>query len=154
MKRALFTCLAFLCMVSKGYAQDDFTSGYDDFVKEATQEYKDFRDKANSEYADFMEKAWKEYGMKTPLEHPVKKWDDPLTYDKKKAQQELLQKNKKLLDAIYAFVREYNEQNQQFDIILRKTYTDPPTLYMNPAMDITDEIIKGLNEEYASLKEK
>lgn len=62
--------------------------------------------------------------------------------------------NKKLLDAIYAFVREYNEQNQQFDIILRKTYTDPPTLYMNPAMDITDEIIKGLNEEYASLKEK
>ena len=99
MKRALFTCLAFLCMVSKGYAQDDFTDDYNDFVKDANKEYKDFRDKANSEYADFMEKAWKEYGMKTPLEHPVKKWDDPLTYDKKKAQQELLQKNKKLLEA-------------------------------------------------------
>ena len=28
MKRALFTCLAFLCMVSKGYAQDDFTDDY------------------------------------------------------------------------------------------------------------------------------
>lgn len=118
MKRALFTCLAFLCMVSKGYAQDDFTDDYNDFVKDANKEYKDFREKANSEYADFMEKAWKEYGMKTPLEHPVKKWDDPLTYDKKKEQQELLQKNKKLLEAqkaIDAQKKQQDAKQQQLD---------------------------------------
>jgi outer membrane protein len=62
--------------------------------------------------------------------------------------------NTKLLNAIFAFVREYNMQNQQFDIIMRKTFNDSPTMYMNPAMDITDEIIEGLNEEYKSVKGK
>ncbi len=62
--------------------------------------------------------------------------------------------NTKLLNAIFAFVREYNAANQQFDIILRSTFNDSPTLYVNPAMDITDEIVAGLNEEYANLKKK
>lgn len=63
-----------------------------------------------------------------------------------------LNENTKLLNAIFAFVREYNAANQQFDIILRKTFVDSPTMYLNPGMDITDEIINGLNEEYKSLK--
>ncbi|MBP5527278.1 MAG: OmpH family outer membrane protein [Bacteroidales bacterium] len=54
----------------------------------------------------------------------------------------------KIMNAIYAFVREYNAANQQFDII----YTKQATLYINPAMDITDEIVNGLNEEYKNLK--
>ena len=54
----------------------------------------------------------------------------------------------KIMNAIYAFVREYNAANQQFDII----YTKQATLYINPAMDITDEIVSGLNEEYKNLK--
>lgn len=63
-----------------------------------------------------------------------------------------LSENTKLLNAIFAFVREYNAANQQFDIIMRKTFNDSPTLYLNPAMDITEEIVNGLNEEYANLK--
>jgi len=63
-----------------------------------------------------------------------------------------LDENTKLLNAIFAFVREYNAANQQFDIILRKTFVDSPTMYLNPGMDITDEIINGLNEEYKSVK--
>ena len=62
--------------------------------------------------------------------------------------------NTKLLNAIFAYVREYNAANQQFDIILRKTFNDSPTLYLNPAMDITDEIVNGLNEEYKQVKGK
>ena len=54
----------------------------------------------------------------------------------------------KVMNAIYAFVREYNAANQQFDIILTKQ----ATLYINNGMDITDEIIEGLNEEYKHLK--
>ena len=65
-----------------------------------------------------------------------------------------LQENTKMLNAIFAFVREYNAANQQFDIVMRKTFDASPTLYMNPAMDITQEIIDGLNEEYANLKKK
>jgi len=57
--------------------------------------------------------------------------------------------NKKMIDAVYAFIREYNAQNQQFNLILAKTGTELPfILYGDEAMDITDEIIKGLNEEY------
>ncbi len=62
--------------------------------------------------------------------------------------------NTKLLKAIFAFVREYNEQNQQFDIILRKTFENSPTLYMDSCMDITKEILEGLNEEYKNVKGK
>ena len=54
----------------------------------------------------------------------------------------------KVMNAIYAFVREYNAANQQFDIILTKQ----ATLYINNGMDITDEIVEGLNEEYKNLK--
>lgn len=62
--------------------------------------------------------------------------------------------NTELLNRIFAFVREYNADNQQFDIILRKTFTDSPTMYMDSAMDITNEIIQGLNDEYKSVKAK
>lgn len=60
--------------------------------------------------------------------------------------------NTKLLNTIFAYVRDYNEQNQKFDIILRKTFENSPTLYMNEGMDITEEILNGLNEEYKKLK--
>lgn len=63
-----------------------------------------------------------------------------------------MSENTKLLNAIFAYIREYNASNQQFDIILRKTFNDSPTLYVNPAMDITDEIVNGLNEEYRNVK--
>ncbi len=65
-----------------------------------------------------------------------------------------LAENTKLLNAIFAFIREYNAANQQFDVILRKSFNDTPVLYANPAMDITEEILAGLNEEYKSVKGK
>lgn len=71
-----------------------------------------------------------------------------------KIMQKQMDSNVELLNRIFAFVREYNAANQQFDVILRKTFVDSPTLYMNPAMDITDEIIEGLNNEYKEVKAK
>ena len=71
-----------------------------------------------------------------------------------KVMQKQMDSNIELLNRIFAFVREYNADNQQFDIIMRKTFNDSPTLYMNPAMDITNEIIEGLNKEYKSVKGK
>lgn len=65
-----------------------------------------------------------------------------------------IEENTKLLNAIFAFVREYNAANQQFDIILRKTFENSPSLYLNPGMDITQEILDGLNEEHRNLKKK
>lgn len=62
-----------------------------------------------------------------------------------------LAENTKLLNAIFAFIREYNAENYQYDIILRKTFNDSPTMYLNPGMDITNEIVEGLNKEYESI---
>lgn len=71
-----------------------------------------------------------------------------------KIMQRQIEENTNLLNVIFANVREYNEQNQQFDIILRKTFENSPTLYMNAetVVDITDEIIDQLNKDYNSTK--
>lgn len=62
--------------------------------------------------------------------------------------------NKKLLDAVYAFIADYNKKHQQFDIILAKSYASPTLLYIDKGMDLTDVIIKGLNEEYKEYKKQ
>ncbi len=67
-------------------------------------------------------------------------------------QERTVNESKKMTDAIYNFIREYNLQNQQFDLILARSYTSSPILYGNEGMDITDEIVKGLNEEYEKVK--
>lgn len=69
-------------------------------------------------------------------------------------QQEQVTQNKKLLDAVYAFVKDYNAKHDKYNIILSKSYVSSPTLYMDEGMDITDEIVKGLNEEYKEYKKK
>ena len=60
--------------------------------------------------------------------------------------------NKKLLDAVYAFIKDYNLKHDKFDIIFAKSYISSPVLYIDETMDITEEIIKGLNEEYKEYK--
>ncbi len=56
-----------------------------------------------------------------------------------------IQKNVK--EAIDEFVIEYNK-DKKYDAILDKS----AGLYFNPALDITGEIVKGLNEAYAKKK--
>lgn len=63
-----------------------------------------------------------------------------------------MQESEKMTKAVYAFIREYNAQNQQFDIIFSRSFSNSPILYGNEGMDITDEIVKGLNDEYAKIK--
>lgn len=67
-------------------------------------------------------------------------------------QERTLNESKKMTDAIYNFIREYNLQNQQYDIIFARSYTSSPILYGNEGMDITEEILNGLNEEYERVK--
>ncbi|MBR1793448.1 MAG: OmpH family outer membrane protein [Bacteroidales bacterium] len=67
-------------------------------------------------------------------------------------QERQITENEKMIKAVYAFIREYNAANQQFDLILAKSNLSSPVLYGNEGMDITDEIIAGLNEEYKTVK--
>ncbi|MDR0790069.1 MAG: OmpH family outer membrane protein [Bacteroidales bacterium] len=71
-----------------------------------------------------------------------------------KLQERQMNDNKKLVNAIYAFVEEYNKTHDKFNVILRKEYMNSPVLYIDEGMDITNEIINGLNEEHKKLKQK
>ena len=69
-------------------------------------------------------------------------------------QKKNLEDNEKMIKAVYAFIREYNAANQQFNLILAKSGAASPVLYGDEAMDITNEILEGLNKEYKSVKKK
>ena len=56
------------------------------------------------------------------------------------------QKNQQLRDSINNFLSIYNAENQ-FDFIISNAGFDN-LLYGNPAYDITDEIVEGLNKRY------
>lgn len=52
-----------------------------------------------------------------------------------------------VIDSIKAFIKDYNKTHN-YDAILQKQ----STLYINPGLDITDEVIEGLNARYNKVK--
>ena len=58
-----------------------------------------------------------------------------------------LQAQKTVNDSIELFIREYNAK-KGYDAIFMKA----ATLYINPALDITNEVIEGLNARYNKVK--
>lgn len=61
----------------------------------------------------------------------------------REAQQEMVQQQMQLTDSIESFIKQYNA-DKKYDAILYKA----AGVYFNPELDITDEIIKGLNARY------
>ena len=55
----------------------------------------------------------------------------------------MLQQQMQLTDSIESFIKEFNK-TKGYDAILYKA----AGVYFNPALDITDEVIKGLNARY------
>lgn len=62
-------------------------------------------------------------------------------------QNQMAQAQKTINDSIESYIKEYNK-TRGYDAIFMKG----ATLYINPALDITGEIIKGLNERYNKVK--
>ncbi len=60
-----------------------------------------------------------------------------------KANQEMAIKQQALVDSINNFIIEFNK-DRKYDAILLKD----AGLYFNPALDITDEVVEGLNARY------
>lgn len=65
------------------------------------------------------------------------------------AENELAQQQLQLHDSIENYIMIYNS-TRGYDAILLKQ----AGLYFNPALDITDEIVKGLNSRYTRVEEK
>lgn len=62
-------------------------------------------------------------------------------------EQQAMTAQKTINDSINAFIEDYNK-TRGYDAILFKA----ATLYINPALDITDEVIEGLNARYNKVK--
>lgn len=64
-----------------------------------------------------------------------------------------IQRMEEVTNRILDYVKRYNEQNQNFSMII---YTGKSSniLYSQPSMDITSAILSGLNKEYAAEKSK
>lgn len=63
-------------------------------------------------------------------------------------EQELAIQQQQLTDSIESFVKDYNK-TKGYDAILFKA----AGVYFNPALDITDEVVKGLNARYNKVAE-
>jgi len=64
----------------------------------------------------------------------------------------LQEKNKITADSVINFIQRYNE-NRQYTLILEKSGING-VLYGEPALDITEEVLNGLNAEYEASKAK
>jgi outer membrane protein len=62
-------------------------------------------------------------------------------------QQQYMEAQKIVNDSIQKFIEVYNAQHG-YDAILLKA----ATLYIDPALDITDEVVEGLNARYNKVK--
>jgi len=65
------------------------------------------------------------------------------------AANQIQQSNKQLNDSIDNFLKDYAAKNH-YDIILKKA----AAFYLNPNLDVTDEVIEGLNKRYTKVAKK
>ena len=125
-------------------------------------DYKDMMVRFNNDYNNFLktgasltltEQKKTEESLKKRAED-LAKLEERLMNERTKLENVIQVDQKKMIDAVYAFVRDYNAKHQQFNVILKKSFSESPVLYMDDDMDITREIIDGLNEEYRNVKGK
>lgn len=64
-------------------------------------------------------------------------------------QNEVAKYNKALSDSVHNYLKEYNK-DKKFSIILAKSGDN--ILYADPAYNITDDVIKGMNQAYKGMK--
>ena len=66
--------------------------------------------------------------------------------------EEVAMKQNDMLKNVSAFIKRYN--NGKFDFILAYTSNVSSVLYAKPELEITKEVVEGLNQEYKLKKEK
>jgi len=145
-------------MAQYDYAKD-LEKGLKAFQASLESNYQAQGSKLKSDYENYMKT-----GDKLTLTEQKRKEEDlqrrqqefPALQQKMMAQlqERQLEDNKKLLNSVYAFIKDYNSKHQKFNIILSRSYVSSTVLYADEGFDITKEIVKGLNEEYKEVKKK
>ena len=126
--------------------------------RQAENTFKSAESKLQADYQNYMKTGDKltltqQKEKEKELQERMQKLQQMQTNLPMQLQEEQVKMNKKLLDAVYAFIADYNKKHDKYNVILSNSYMSSPTLYIDKGMDITDEILKGLNEEYKNYKE-
>jgi outer membrane protein len=106
------------------------------------KEQADFEYKYKNNVFATPERAQEEYNRLLKKEQEILKLEQRLTME---FEQEGVAKNKALRDSISSFIKEYNA-TKGYDYIL--TRLGDNLLYANEALNITQEIVDGLNSKY------
>lgn len=145
--------------------QYDFAIELNEKLESYTRQENDYKDmmmRFQNDYNNFLktgasltltEQKKTEESLKKRADQ-LAKMEEKLMNERTKLETVIQVDQKKMIDAVYAFVRDYNAKHQQFNVILKKSFSESPVLYMDSTMDITREIIDGLNEEYRNVKGK
>jgi outer membrane protein len=92
--------------------------------------------------------------QKKTEEKLAKKQQDLTALDTELTQQLMAEKetrNMEVHDTIVSFIARFNK-TKNYTFIFERSYGGT-LLYANPSLDITDEIMKGLSDEYGKIKE-
>ncbi len=123
----------------------------EDIKMKLTEQYKvlqadqaDFELKYKNNVYATPERAQSEYNRIMQKEQEIVQLEQKLTLEFEK---EGLEKNRALREAINEYVKEYNK-SKGYDFIITKVGEN--LLYANPAYNVTNEVVEGLNERYAN----
>lgn len=132
-------------------------------VEQATNKQESFarqEEQFQADYQNYLQTGEKlSYAQQQEKERELKERYDKLMQQEKQYANSMMQEQKNLQDesekmtqTVYDFIRDYNAQNHEYHLILARSFNSSPILYGDVRMDITDEIVKGLNEDYARKK--
>lgn len=126
----------------------------EDIKMKLTEKYKalqadqaDFERKYKNNVYATPERAQDEYNRIVKKEQEILQLEQQLTAEFEK---EGVEKNQMLRDSISDFIKEFNKE-KGYDYILTKLGDN--ILYANEALNITKEIVEGLNSKYAASQE-
>lgn len=125
----------------------------EDIKMKLTEKYKtlqddqaDFERKYKNNVYATPERAQNEYNRILQQEQEIVQLEQRMTAE---FEREGIAKNQELREAINKYVKKYN-QDKKYDFIITKLGEN--LLYANPIYDVTKEVVRGLNEQYAAEK--
>lgn len=144
------------------YSQYDFAKDVQAelaaFEKQLQEQYKGRMAAFEKEYNDYLKKGTSGQlsldEQKKTEEKLGRKQQELSTLDAELSQQLMAEKEKRNVevhDTIVSFIHRFNK-TKNYTFIFERSYGGT-LLYADPSLEITDEIMKGLNEEYVKFKE-
>jgi outer membrane protein len=125
---------------------DGLNSQYENMVLSFQEEYKRFQESVNAGIAPQAQLEQKQAELQRKNNEIVQKENQI-----KNLEMEMEKVKSETMNKVNEYIARYNDK-YNYDFIFSRTSLVNTMAFANPALDITNEIIKGLNDEYVSKK--